>query len=148
MPFEPGNQLRARQMMVEQTIRRVLAQDKADRLRRAVERLFDDAADGETWQQRHAALAWIADRTDGKAIARSEQVDGDVRSMTLQDVARLVMQARALEATDAPTTLPAARQDPPGGAGDTPIKAQGGEGVVAVGPTPMTAPRNESPSGS
>ena len=141
MPFEVGNQLRARQMAVESTLRRVIAQDKADRLRRAVERLFDDAADGETWQQRHAALAWIADRTDGKAISRSESTDGDVRTLTLQDVARLIYQARASDSVDASPASPSTESDVCQAPGDpqAPATAETTGGGTVGGPLPDSA---------
>lgn len=122
MPFEIGNQLGAKRRIIEQALQRAIAQDRADRLRTAVEKLLDTAAFSPDASERLAAFNAIADRTDGKAIARSESVDGDVRSMTLQDIARLVYQARALDSTDAThSTLPAESQ-PPGGVGDTPIE--------------------------
>lgn len=68
MPFEKGNKLAANRRMFEGVVRRAIAQDNAERLRRAVERLLDSAADGETWAERLAALQFIAERTDGKVL--------------------------------------------------------------------------------
>lgn len=139
MPFEQGNRFGRNVQLVTQALTRAVLADDAKLLRKACDRALKAASDGDL-----QALAWIADRLDGKAIARSEQVEGDVKALTLQDVARLVYQARAHEAVDATITLPAARQ-PPHPQGDTRVEAVGGEGVVAVGPT-HTTPHENSPS--
>ena len=68
MPFEPGNQLAAKRKQFEGALRRALAQDNADRLRRACERLLDSAAEGATWAERIAALQFLADRLDGRVL--------------------------------------------------------------------------------
>lgn len=104
--FELGNQLAAKRRVIEGTLQRAIAQDKAERLRTAVERLLDTAAFSEDAAERLAAFNAIADRTDGKAIARTESVDGDVRALTLQDVARLIYQARAADSVDASVAAP------------------------------------------
>lgn len=44
-------------------LNRAIAQDSADRLRKAAEKLLDLAAEGESW-----ALAMLADRLDGKPV--------------------------------------------------------------------------------
>lgn len=117
MPFEVGNRYGRNVQIVTQALTRAVMADDAKLLRKACDRALKAASEGDL-----QALAWIADRIDGKAIARSESVEGDVRSMTLQDIARLVYQARALDSQDAtPTTLPAESQ-PPGGGADTPIE--------------------------
>jgi len=68
MPFEVGNQLAAKRKQFEGALRRALAQDKGDRLRRACERLLDSAAEGATWAERIAALQFLADRLDGRVL--------------------------------------------------------------------------------
>ena len=53
------------------TLRRVIAQDKKDRVRAAIEKMLDLAADGESW-----ACKELADRLDGKAIQQIAGIDG------------------------------------------------------------------------
>ena len=113
MPFEVGNRYGRNIQVVTQTLTRAVMADDARLLRRACDKALQAAADGDL-----QALAWIADRIDGKAIARSESVDGDVRQLKLEDVARLIYQARATDAVDAPSTDATASQaesDPPTG---------------------------------
>ena len=120
MPFEVGNRYGRNIQIVTQTLTRAVMADDAKLLRKACDRALKAASEGDL-----QALAWIADRVDGKAIARTESVDGDARALTLQDIARLVYQARASDSVDATPSTPApARQDPPGG-GDTPIDRGG-----------------------
>jgi hypothetical protein len=72
MTFQIGNKsnLGARKdKPVDSAIRRALAQDSANRLRNAIEKLLDKAAKGDL-----PALAWLADRTDGKAVQAIEAV--------------------------------------------------------------------------
>jgi hypothetical protein len=83
--------------------------------------LLESAAEGETWQERMASFALLADRLDGKAVARIETSDGDTRNMGLADLVALVLQARKADAIDAPS-------DTPGGTPDIPMesKVEGG----------------------
>lgn len=66
--FQPGNRLAAKSRPVGEAITRALKQDDYKRLRAAVEKLLDRASEGDL-----AALAWIADRTDGKPKQEIEQ---------------------------------------------------------------------------
>ena len=98
--FLPGVPYLAQRKLLEQTLRRAATQDAA-KLRRACDRLLESAADGETWQERMASFALLADRLDGKAVARIETSDGDTRNMGLADLVQLVLNARKVDAIDA-----------------------------------------------
>ena len=64
--FQPGNQMAARKHKFAGAIRRYLAQNP-EALRNVVTQLFAKAEAGDV-----AALREIADRLDGKSLARSE----------------------------------------------------------------------------
>jgi len=106
--------------VLEETLRRTVKQDKADRLRAACERLLDMAANAADDRVSMAAFSLIADRLDGKAVARIETTDGDTRSLDLAALVSLVMQHRKSEAIDAPH--PIAETDTPPGTGDIPVE--------------------------
>lgn len=59
--FEPGNTLGAKSRQVEAMIRSVLQTDDRGRLRRAIEKTLDKAADGDL-----PSLDWLTNRIDGK----------------------------------------------------------------------------------
>ncbi len=59
--FQPGNQEGARKRLFHGALQRAIAQDNADRVRKAAERLLDLASEGEPW-----AVRELADRLDGK----------------------------------------------------------------------------------
>jgi hypothetical protein len=113
----PGVSYAPQRKTLEYTLRRVVAQDKKDRLRAACERLLDIAANGEDERNAMAAFSIIADRLDGKAVARIETNDTDSRNMGLADLVALVLQARKADAIDAPS-------DTPPGMGDIPMKSE------------------------
>jgi ribosome-binding protein aMBF1 (putative translation factor) len=56
-----GNQNAAKGKLWNDALRRAIAQDDRDRVRRAVDKLLDMAAEGEAW-----AIKELADRLDGK----------------------------------------------------------------------------------
>lgn len=66
-----GNTNATKNKAWDAALRRAIAQDNADRLRQAAEKLLTLAAQGESW-----AIKELADRLDGKA-AQSMTVGGD-----------------------------------------------------------------------
>lgn len=58
-----GNRNAVKNKLWSDTLRRAIAQDSGDRVRRAAERLLDSASRGEQW-----AIKELADRLDGKAV--------------------------------------------------------------------------------
>ena len=69
--FEPGNQLAKKVKVVHNTIKRALAQDDGRLLREAIDKQFIAAANGDL-----PALAWIADRLDGKPAQSVDVTSG------------------------------------------------------------------------
>ena len=69
MAFPLGNDYGKKRKLMENVLRRAIAQDDEKRLRRACERLMTSAASGKTWQERMAAFNTLADRLDGKVLA-------------------------------------------------------------------------------
>lgn len=65
-----GNNNATKNKAWDAALRRAIAQDDADRLRKAAEKLLTLAADGEQW-----AIRELADRLDGKA---TQQIDANV----------------------------------------------------------------------
>ena len=88
--------------------------------RKTVEGMLRKAAHAEDDRVAIAAFSLIADRLDGKAVARIETTDGDTRSLDLAALVSLVMQHRKSEAIDAPD--PIAEADTPPGTGDIPVE--------------------------
>lgn len=138
MPFEPGNQLAAKRRIFEGAIKRALAQDNADRLRRACERLLDSAADGETWTERMAALTFLAERLDGKVLAMPADVGDGALQITwimhgsAPTTIEHASQAPALEASSVPGPIPRIGEEAPGHAE---LVESGGVGGGGVTPT-------------
>ena len=83
MPFQPGNKHGSREKprVFDGALRRAIAQDSADRVRKAAEKLLDCAAEGQPW-----AINALADRLDGKAHQSVSVEPTDARSMTLDEL--------------------------------------------------------------
>lgn len=64
-----GNKNATKNKLWAETLRRAIAQDSGDRVRKAAEKLLDSAARGEQW-----AIKELADRLDGKS-AQSTKLD-------------------------------------------------------------------------
>lgn len=91
--------------VIESSLRRA-AMRSPQALDNACMRLIDSAANGETWQERIAAFKEVADRLDGKAVARIETSEGAPRELGLADLVALVLNARKTDAVDTITTSP------------------------------------------
>ena len=113
--------------LLESTLKRAVKQDRADRLRVACERILDIAASDPDPRNAMMAFSIIADRLDGKSVARIETSDGDARGMNLAELVSLVLQSRKTDAIDAiahdsvdqslsdrPAVQPTPGQNPPG----------------------------------
>jgi hypothetical protein len=61
MPFEEGNTLGKKSKIFDEALKRAIAQDSGERVRKAAEQLLSLAAAGEQW-----AVQYLADRLDGK----------------------------------------------------------------------------------
>jgi hypothetical protein len=85
---------------VSQALRRAALAGDAVLLRRAADRVLQSAADGETWQERMSAIEFLADRLEGKAVARVESSNADARELDLAAVMHLVLQHRKANAVD------------------------------------------------
>ena len=99
--FLPGTPLTANRKLLEATLRRVVVQDHSGKLRKACEQLLTDAAESDNWQHRLAAFSLIADRLDGKAVARIETSDGSTRGLDFNELVSIILRARSTDATDA-----------------------------------------------
>ena len=74
-----------KQKLFDDALRRAIAQDDKDRLRRAAESLLEQAAAGEQW-----AIREIADRLDGKpkqAVVGGDEDDNPIRITRIELVA-------------------------------------------------------------
>ena len=101
MPFEIGNKFGRMGAPVSDAIRRAALAGDSKRLRAAADRLLDSAAYGESWPERLQAMAFIADRLEGKAVARIESRSDAPREIELADLVRMVLAARTAAADDA-----------------------------------------------
>ena len=101
MAFAQGNVFGRLGAPVTQALRRAALADDARGLRRAAERVIDSAANGDTWQERMAAFAFLADRIEGKAIARIESTTTDAKALDLAQVVQAVLSARSAQSEDA-----------------------------------------------
>ena len=81
MPFQPGHKHGAKSRMFEGALKRAIAQDDGERLRKAAEQLLDQAAAGEQW-----AIQYLADRLDGKAAQSVTVETKSVREMSLAEL--------------------------------------------------------------
>src|SRR5512139_3389682 len=96
MPFLPNNVYGRLGAPVTDALRRAALAGDQKLLRRAVNAALTQADNGSL-----AHLAWIADRLEGKALARVETTATDARGLDLQTVVQAVLAARASGATDA-----------------------------------------------
>lgn len=71
MAAEKGNDYAAKGRIVEKMIHRALLQEDSLRLRKGVEKLLDQVAEGERW-----ALEFVTDRLDGKP-KQAVELSGD-----------------------------------------------------------------------
>ena len=90
MAFQPGHKHGAKSRLFDGALRRAIAQDDADRLRQAAEKLLDEAAAGKPW-----ALMQLADRLDGKAEQSVTIERKDVGSLSLAELAAEIADIRA-----------------------------------------------------
>ena len=96
MPFLPNNVYGRLGAPVTDALRRAALAGDQKLLRRAVNAALTQAANGSL-----AHLAWIADRLEGKALARVETTATDARGLDLAQVVQAVLAARASGADDA-----------------------------------------------
>jgi hypothetical protein len=96
VPIDP---LRQPRKIVESFLRRATMRN-AQAMARACDRLVTSAADGATWQERMAAFSLIADRLDGKAVARIESESEAPSDMPLAQLVAMVMSARRADAIE------------------------------------------------
>lgn len=84
-----GNKNASKSRLFEQTLKRAIAQDDGERLRRAAETLLDKAAEGESW-----AMQMLADRLDGKP---SQQIigAGEEGEHLLREITRRIVDPKA-----------------------------------------------------
>ena len=101
MAFLPNNVYGRLGAPVTQALRRAALADDARGLRRAAERVVESAANGDTWQERMAAFSFLADRMEGKAIARLETTSTDAKALDLAQVVQAVLSARSAQSEDA-----------------------------------------------
>ena len=100
MAWDYGNKYGRLGAPVSQALRRAALAGDAVLLRRAADRVLQSAADGETWQERMSAIEFLADRLEGKAVARVESSNADARELDLAAVMHLVLQHRKDDAVD------------------------------------------------
>lgn len=107
MAFEPGNKHAAKSRMFDAALKRAIAQDDGERLRKAAEKLLDLAAEGQAW-----AITQLADRLDGKAPQSvSVEHTTNVRNLSLAELAAEMASAIAGGGAD----------EASGAVGDSPI---------------------------
>jgi hypothetical protein len=90
MAFEQRNNAGSKSRLFDGALRRAIAQDDGQRLRKAAEQLLDNAAAGEQW-----AIAMLADRLDGKAAQTVEVKAQNVEDLSLGDLKQAVAEALA-----------------------------------------------------
>ena len=99
MGFAQGNVFGRTAPVVTDALRRAAMAGDQKLLRRAVTAALTQAANGSL-----PHLAWIADRLEGKAVARLETASADARELDLAAVVQAVLTARASSAQDAVLT--------------------------------------------
>lgn len=104
MAFEKGHKHGAKSRAFDGALRRAIAQDDGERLRKSAEQLLDHAAAGTQW-----AIALLADRLDGKADQHVSVETRRVEDLSLAELAAEVAAARGGD------TSPAAGADQPSG---------------------------------
>ena len=95
MAWKQGNNYGRNNAVVTDALRRAAAADDYKLLRRACDKALRQAAEGSL-----PHLAWIADRLDGKAVQRIESDSAELKALSLQEVAALILQARSVDATE------------------------------------------------
>ena len=95
MGFAQGNVFGRTAPVVTDALRRAAMAGDQKLLRRAVTAALTQAANGSL-----PHLAWIADRLEGKAVARLETASADARELDLAAVVQAVLSARASSAQD------------------------------------------------
>jgi hypothetical protein len=126
MPAPLGNRNAVKGRKLTEGLWRALAQDDWSRLRRGLDKIAEDFAAGDA-----ATRQLVFERIEGKVVARDEGDQADVRTLTLQDVARLIYQARATDSVDVSTHSPSTEvpaSQAPGGVGDIPVDSDEGAG--------------------
>lgn len=87
MPWQPGKSGNpngtAGPKRFHAALERALAQDDSKRLREAIEKMLDAAAEGQQW-----AITFLAERLDGKA-AQEVRVIRNARELTDDDLAHI-----------------------------------------------------------
>lgn len=96
MAFKKGNNLGAKSRLFDGALRRAIAQDESDRLRKAAESLLDAAAEGKPW-----ALAQLADRLDGKADQNVTIERKNANELSLTELAAEIAELRAGDSVEA-----------------------------------------------
>ena len=99
MAFKPGNKLAEKSRLFDGALRRAIAQDDGERLRRAAEALLTQAAEGEQW-----AIGMLADRLDGKAHQSLTVEKKDVSQYSLQELAAEMAAAIASGGNETPAS--------------------------------------------
>ena len=82
MPFEPGNQLGAKRRLFEQNIKRALAADDYQKLRRIADKVVELAEEGERW-----AVELLRDTLDGKPAQQIVATDTEGKALAIGLVA-------------------------------------------------------------
>lgn len=105
MAFQKGNKLGEKSRLFDAALKRAIAQDDGERLRRAAEQLLDKAAEGEAW-----AINQLADRLDGKAQQSVSVTTTRVEEMSLAELAAEIATLRsggeeAASSADQPSEL-------------------------------------------
>ena len=111
MPFEPGNRWGRTSAPVGDALRRAAFAGDGKRLRAAADKLLDSAAYGETWQERMAAITFLAERLEGKATVRVETANVTaLDQLPTAELVRLIalerLRASAATASDAAAVVP------------------------------------------
>ena len=108
MAFEPGNRHAAKRREFEQAVRRSLAVDDYQSLRRIVDKVRDLAEEGERW-----AVEMIRDTLDGKPAQQIVATDTEGRSLAIGLVAYAEVRPDDPVSIQSPS-LPAPHTESPG----------------------------------
>lgn len=90
MAFEPGNKHAAKSRLFDAALKRAIAQDDGEKLRKAAEKLLDLAAEGSPW-----AIGQLADRLDGKAAQSVTVERKNVSALSLSELSEELASAIA-----------------------------------------------------
>lgn len=108
MPFQIGHEYGKRARVLEATLKRCVAQDDGKRLRAACEAVLTKASKGDL-----AAFQVLADRLDGRVKADDATGDGEVRSISLDELMRAIVRARSADAETIETVQAIAHDNQP-----------------------------------